>query len=54
LRERELEVQEKKVEIEKKRVEMEIQDRAAAIDVQSSTMLAMVSIVKSLTEMLEK
>jgi hypothetical protein len=53
-RERELEVQEKKFEIEKKRVEMEIQDRAAARDVKTSTMLAMVSLVKSLSEKLEK
>jgi hypothetical protein len=54
LRERELVVQEKKVEIEEKRVEMEMKDRAASRDVQSSTMLAMVSLMKSLTEKLEK
>jgi hypothetical protein len=52
LREMELVVQEKKVEIEKERVEMEMQDRAAARDFQSSTMLAIVSLMKSLTEKL--
>jgi hypothetical protein len=54
LREKELVVESKRIEMEEKRLEMEIKDREAARDAQSSTMNAMLSLMKTITENMGK
>jgi hypothetical protein len=54
LREKELMVESKRMETEEKRLEMEIKDREAARDAQNSTMNAMLSLMKTITENMGK